>query len=194
MLANVTELPFGEREFDCVTALEVVEHLPLETFEMAKRELSRVAARYIIVSVPNNQTLGENLTECPACKTRFDPDLHMRSFRADTMNRLFTGQGFRCSQVNELGHYTQYVGFQAIMSALYRQRESKVEAMASPLCPVCGFRNEDFLNGAAIMPPPHPQNHKPANGFLSQVKGVAKRLWPKVICSRWLVGLYLRQS
>lgn len=49
--ANATNLPFKDRAFDIVTALEVIEHIP-ET-EKVFRELCRLARRFIIISVPS---------------------------------------------------------------------------------------------------------------------------------------------
>lgn len=193
VLGDITELPFAAGAFDCVFSLEVLEHLPIAAFELAVTELARVAAKYIIVSVPNNQLLGENLTQCPACKSRFDPDLHMRSFQVDTMNSLFEDHQFRCQRLEGIGQYTQYVGLNELMSIWYEQRKAKIEMMASPLCPMCGFRNDNYLDGNGALPVEREQSESP-NGFLTPAKRVIKRLWPKVTGSQWLVGLYERRS
>lgn len=44
------ELPFGENEFDVASALEVLEHVPDP--EQVLGQMSRVASRYLLVSVP----------------------------------------------------------------------------------------------------------------------------------------------
>ncbi len=48
--ASVTDLPFPEDSFDLVLCLEVIEHL--DDPQRAVRELSRVGARDVVVSVP----------------------------------------------------------------------------------------------------------------------------------------------
>jgi len=52
-VANVTDLPFPDESFDIVCAFEVLEHLPFEEFDQALKEMSRVAQRYIAISVPH---------------------------------------------------------------------------------------------------------------------------------------------
>lgn len=51
MSANLLDLPFGEKEFDLVLCLEVLEHLDEPQAGLA--ELARVAARDIVISVPH---------------------------------------------------------------------------------------------------------------------------------------------
>ncbi len=48
--ASAYELPFDDGSFDCVAALEVLEHL--ERPRDALAEMARVAARYLLASVP----------------------------------------------------------------------------------------------------------------------------------------------
>lgn len=187
---SITEIPFPDKWFDCVTSLEVLEHLPIKTFEDARKEIARVAKKYIIVSVPNSQILGEGMTQCSSCKTKFDPDLHMRSFNGDSMRSLFSNYGFGCQQVEEIGHYSNYMGISMFWKMMQRQPEP---TMASPLCPICGFSNEKFLshsNGAGRIPAEH--GDKSQAGAAARAKGIIKKFWPKEKGSRWLVGLYAR--
>lgn len=48
--ASAYDLPFDDGSFDCVSALEVLEHL--ERPEDALREMARVAGRHLLLSVP----------------------------------------------------------------------------------------------------------------------------------------------
>ena len=50
VLADATRLPFADQQFDVVTMLEVLEHIPATRAALA--EVSRVTARALILSVP----------------------------------------------------------------------------------------------------------------------------------------------
>jgi 2-polyprenyl-3-methyl-5-hydroxy-6-metoxy-1,4-benzoquinol methylase len=51
VLGDAVTLPFRDRTFDVVTALEVLEHIP--DTERALAEICRVARRFVIISVPS---------------------------------------------------------------------------------------------------------------------------------------------
>jgi 2-polyprenyl-3-methyl-5-hydroxy-6-metoxy-1,4-benzoquinol methylase len=70
--ANAEKLPFENGSFDLVNCLEVLEHLKQEAFIRAVGEIKRVAKKYIIVSVPNEEPLEYFLVVCPACGCRFN--------------------------------------------------------------------------------------------------------------------------
>src|SRR5688572_10620308 len=55
--ASIDSLPLPDREFDCVTCLEVVEHLPIGIYERALNQLARVSRRQLLLSVPYEQDL-----------------------------------------------------------------------------------------------------------------------------------------
>ena len=56
-LAHAAMLPFPDRAFDVVLCSEVIEHLPAKSAQRAMQELTRVAARSLIVTTPNDHAV-----------------------------------------------------------------------------------------------------------------------------------------
>jgi SAM-dependent methyltransferase len=186
--ASLDDLPFPEQSFDCVVSLEVVEHLPINIYELAKREIARVARKYIVISVPNNQMLGTHQTQCPACKTRFDPDLHLRSFNQENLRDLFQAEGFDCVTVRKLGYYSNYRGMRAYLDW---KNKSSPQAMLSPICPVCGYANKAYKVGTQVLS----HNLKQTSNPLTRaVKNILKTYWPREHNAHWLVAVYERKG
>jgi SAM-dependent methyltransferase len=80
MTASIFDLPFADDSFDVVGCFEVLEHLPGDGPDAALRELSRVARRAVVLSVPRephfslaNAARGKNWDIRPRGS---DPDHH----------------------------------------------------------------------------------------------------------------------
>ena len=56
VVGDVRELPFGDREFDAVVALDLLEHVPTADRDRALAELRRVTRRRLIVAGPTGET------------------------------------------------------------------------------------------------------------------------------------------
>lgn len=53
IVGSVTELPIKDNAFDVACAFQVLEHIPFEMFVPALRELMRVAAKGVVISIPD---------------------------------------------------------------------------------------------------------------------------------------------
>jgi SAM-dependent methyltransferase len=193
VLGDMSCLPFANEQFDCVAALEVLEHLPVRVLERAKQEIARLARNWIVVCVPNGQQLGDHMTTCPECKTTFDPDLHMRSFDAAKLKDLFSSYGYVCKQVKKVGRYHVYVGlesFQKVRRNVLERR--KPSPMESPLCPVCGYQNASFLSERVETIQANASSRRRL--IRRPIRAMVKTVWPQVDRARWIAALYTRDG
>jgi len=54
-IGSVTNIPFGDKEFELVVCAEVLEHLPFSDFLIALKEIKRVAREKAIISLPDKR-------------------------------------------------------------------------------------------------------------------------------------------
>lgn len=95
VVAEIAALPFLGSAFDLVMALEILEHLPDDAFDLAREELVRLSRRYVLVSTPNEEYLPAGYTSCPYCGARFHRNLHVRSLGRREHSQLLEAHGYR---------------------------------------------------------------------------------------------------
>jgi ubiquinone/menaquinone biosynthesis C-methylase UbiE len=61
VVGQLPQLPFGDHTFDIVCAFEVLEHMPFELLGECLREMRRIATKRIILTVPDQQELQDEL-------------------------------------------------------------------------------------------------------------------------------------
>jgi SAM-dependent methyltransferase len=177
----ITAIPFADRTFDVVSALEVIEHLPYQIYEAGLRELERVASDHLLISVPYREK--RILTECPNCGCRFHPNYHMRSFDERDLAQLF--QQFECAAYEVVAVDDYWLG--PVFRRLYRLLTRSKDFPKTAVCPQCGYTEAE---GAHSLQPA-------AVSSLSQVRqrlrAMLKRRLPKYKRKNWIVAYYRRQ-
>lgn len=174
--ASIENLPFDTNEFDLITCLEVLEHLPQLVFQQALSELSRVSKKYIIVSVPNKQNLQYGQIYCPKCFTRFNPDLHLQSFKQKDLENLLDKYNFFCKYIEAFGDTENYIALSKILQWRSKYQWLQNRAFFDKLCPICG---------ATI-----PKRESTAKENSKTFNKILKKAWPKTYRKRWLLALY----
>ncbi len=181
--ADISHLPFADGEFDCVTCCEVIEHLPQKTFEAALDEIARVARSSVVITVPFNEDMADAQTRCPKCETIFNANLHLRSFDRAKMDLLLASRGFNCIETQVFFPFKRNIG----ALRLYRMQNRR--RFNSPICPVCGFENHDFVAWS----PSVMEEYVNAPGVLNRLKQTLKKIWPKEnVPGDWILAVYRR--
>lgn len=196
ILADIVKIPIADHAFDCVTCLEVLEHIPYNSYEEALKELSRISSRFIIISVPYNEKIEHNTTKCPQCKSVFNTDLHFRSYDLHALKDLMRPYGFRCVQAKNIVPRKELAGYKWYQKLLKLIRH-KPEPFHSPICPVCSYENKQFT-----IPLRHhnenPIQGKPKNLFKRTYKKVVELIkphWPTVqVPGYWAMALYVKEN
>ena len=149
LVASADALPLPDSAFELGLACELLEHLPPRALAGAARELSRVSAEWILVSVPHAEALSRRRLRCPACQEAFHVDGHVASLDAQALDALFPA--FRRVETVELGPL-QPVTFRRV--EILREAlglEASVWAGASRVCPRCGARGFEALRQPAAI-------------------------------------------
>lgn len=188
---SIDQLDFRDREFDCVSCLEVIEHLPIQLYKNALSELARISDKYLIISVPYNEDLELDANQCPSCKSIFNANLHLRNYDAETFKHLFDHWGFKCIEHKLLGktvHFKYHKEYRKIFYA------SQFRQWYSPICPICGFQEpvvESRISGE-VKAEKKASNSSLLNQVKSAVLSLPKALWPKEEKHYWILGLFKR--
>jgi len=181
--SDVRSLPFADGSFDLVCCMEVLEHLPQQTYARALRELNRVAAEHILITVPNHECLAGELVRCGKCGCLFHPFYHVRSFQADELRHLFPGR--TCVKVEGVARRRRPCGWGRRAAAL-RARILPCDMPPGSVCPVCG----DHRGPGGTEPEARPHLALAAVRALLWPARVAKRLLGERDEAWWLLAVY----
>lgn len=177
---SIDDSPFADCEFDLVSSLQVLEHLPNTVLRDAIVEIARIAKRYILITVPYREDLAASFVTCDECRTRFSPDYHLHSFDENRLSGLFDGRGFSCRNTFLIGSVQRYIGYDFIKTRIL----GNVPVFPWwTLCPACGF-GVDKPAGSSSRISKNPQY----SGLGKTIRG----LWPKQTLRLRIGALYIR--
>jgi SAM-dependent methyltransferase len=178
--AGAEQLPFGDGEFDMVTCMEVIEHLPESVYDAALRELARVADHWLMITVPYREDRRLDLIRCPRCLCEFNRSYHLRSFDDETIRGLFATHGVSGVRVSHVGT----VGVRLIRPGLQVGKR-----LAAP------FRELTMPRGAVCPQCQHGAGHAlPAD--IMEPTGIRRgwqrigSIWPARRVPRWYVAVF----
>jgi SAM-dependent methyltransferase len=184
--AEIEALPFGDREFEAVTCLEVIEHLPHGIYEAGIANLARITDKYLIVSVPYRQNLSEGMVRCPSCEGRFHPDYHWRSYDDDSLTALFRPWGFDRVDYRLGGAKPEFWFVSSYLDRKARPLETGNPFDTAIPCPMCNYELPPTGSAHVASPPPVTSS--------SGIKALAKKLLHRGTSYGWIINLYARHG
>lgn len=173
LLASLKSIPFPDRSFDLVICSEVLEHLPEDIYISASTELQRVANKYLLISVPNNELLEQGMMKCGWCGTVFHSFGHVRTFTVTGLQHHFPQ--FELYKHILVGPTVKWFSSRWLL----RIRQWAGGWALNPLatCPHCG-NQESFVSRRTP---------------LVVASNLLYRMLPGRVEQRWLVALFKRR-
>jgi SAM-dependent methyltransferase len=178
--ASADTLPFSDQEFDLVTSMEMLEHLPEGIFQSALKELYRTSKRWVMITVPYKEDRHLGLVRCPKCLCEFNRSYHLRDFDDRKIAGLFSdiGIGLTLRTKISVGTTPRFLGLRIAKYLTAPLRSSDLPRGVT--CPQCAYHRpaskEDYDLGGA----------RTSTGVL----GRRKQLWPHVTIPRWYIALF----
>ena len=129
---DIRELPYESKEFDQVTALEVLEHVP--EWQKGLDELIRVASKRVIITVPYNQKLKYEV--CPDCGGKAYIDGHLNSFTEDDFQNINEKVSFEGLQ-HPLNYYIKRALKEILIKTQKKAGINNEKSSASTICTNC---------------------------------------------------------
>ena len=90
-VASATNIPLDDNQFDICCAFQMLEHLPFDVAKIAFSEMTRVAKKYIIISLPDAKKIWPYSFYIPKVGQKF---FHIRKPLDFTRPHVFDGQHY----------------------------------------------------------------------------------------------------
>jgi len=87
--ASCDAIPLPDNSYDLVLSSELLEHLEDETFHKTIAELKRISKKYILISVPFDESLNKGMIQCPKCDLLYHRCYHQRRFSIAYFESIF---------------------------------------------------------------------------------------------------------
>ena len=100
---DISNMPFEDKSFNTIFATEILEHLDDETLNKSLNEIYRVLYRgYLIITVPYNEDMRQNMVACLKCGAKFHRWGHMQVFDEKRMRDMLERKGFEIVKIKRL--------------------------------------------------------------------------------------------
>ena len=146
--SSSSNIPVKDQSFDMVFSSELLEHLSYDILLKTISEFTRIAKKYIIITVPNQELLEKNFIKCPKCGYIFHSYGHLNSFSKDDIIKLL-GNDFKCLETNYFGSLNK--DFNKFLLRIKQHIGNRwFLADKTTICPNCGNRKFQNKKGNLI--------------------------------------------
>lgn len=90
ILSSSNQIDVPDRSFDMVFSSELLEHLEEEVFNGTIEKMEKISKRYILLTVPNDETIEKDYIKCPNCGWIFNRAFHLRSLDVNKIKGCFS--------------------------------------------------------------------------------------------------------
>ncbi len=148
--AEINNTPFKTNSIDLILCSEVLEHLPEPVLVQSIAELKKIARKYLLITVPNNELLSKNFIKCPECSFIYNASYHLHSFAKKNIFSLFPEysviESFECGQP-----VRQFVPLLLKIKQQYGNSWARYSKKKNSICPKCSHRflyieNKNFIS------------------------------------------------
>lgn len=141
-LAHELDLP--ENSIDLVFSSEMLEHLPnQEVLLKTVGVMKKIAKKYILISVPNDENLKSNMVKCGVCGFEFNSSFHNFSFNKNRLMELF--KGFKLLHYNTIGPLYRPFKHDWLINIKHHIAHNWTVPNKDVSCPKCGNK-ENFVH------------------------------------------------
>lgn len=138
--ATVTSLPLRTNHFDLVLSSELLEHLSDDALRQTLSEIAALKAKYLLISVPNEENTHINEVRCGQCDFVFNASHHYRSISARVLEGYFPGYVLRETAVGGILR-RDYPPWLLRIRQRLGKRWFQVPSSRQVVCPRCHSRD-----------------------------------------------------
>lgn len=142
--ADIKNLPFKNDSYDAILACEILEHLPIEDFEIALEQLYRVTKRYVIISLPYSSFYFELIFKTPFIFRFWKKPFVKKNDKTPLLHLLFRMPLFFASYRFSDNHYWE-MGERGISRSRIKRALKKKFDIISQESPILNSYHHFFL-------------------------------------------------
>ena len=140
--SNCDSIQVKDKSFDLVLSSELLEHLEDDVFKKTLNEIDRISSKYILISVPNKESLSKGILQCPNCKTEFHNCYHQRTFDILKFKNLYPEYEVLDSnvcgtKVRSYNSFLSKIKFKLVSPQYWEAYYWTKKVRHNPFCPNC---------------------------------------------------------